>query len=132
MATDLERDLSDLLEVASFAPPEAFAERALISDGSVHAAAAADPEAWWLEQANELLDWFTPPTQSLDDHNPPFYTWFADGKLNASVNCLDRHVDAGRGDRVALHWHGETRRRNNKISPPKKYQSQKMKPGLIK
>ena len=43
----------------------------------------------------------------LDDSNPPFYKWFADGKLNASYNCLDRHVEAGNGDRVAFHWHGE-------------------------
>jgi acetyl-CoA synthetase len=107
MATDLERELTDLLEVDSFPPPAAFAERALIGDGSVHEAAAADPSAWWLEQATGLLNWFSPPTQSLDDSNPPFYKWFADGTLNASVNCLDRHVQAGNGDRVALHWHGE-------------------------
>ena len=43
----------------------------------------------------------------LDDSNPPFYKWFADGELNVSYNCLDRHVEAGRGDRVAYHWHGE-------------------------
>jgi acetyl-CoA synthetase len=107
MATDLERELTDLLEVDSFPPPAAFAERALIGDGSVHEAAAADPSGWWLEQATGLLNWFSPPTQSLDDSNPPFYKWFADGTLNASVNCLDRHVQAGNGDRVALHWHGE-------------------------
>ena len=49
----------------------------------------------------------TPFSQVLDDSNPPFYTWFADGTLNASYNCLDRHVNAGHGDRVAFHWHGE-------------------------
>ena len=43
----------------------------------------------------------------LDDSNPPFYKWFEGGKLNASYNCLDRHVEAGNGDRVAFHWHGE-------------------------
>ena len=43
----------------------------------------------------------------LDDANPPFYRWFTDGRINASYNCLDRHVEAGRGDRVAFHWHGE-------------------------
>ncbi len=43
----------------------------------------------------------------LDDSNPPFYNWFADGRLNASANCLDRHVEAGHGDRVAYHWRGE-------------------------
>jgi acetyl-CoA synthetase len=107
MATDLEHELAELMEVDSFPPPPGFAEAARIRDRSVHEAAAADPAAWWLEQATDLLDWFTEPTQSLDDANPPFYRWFADGTLNASVNCLDRHVDAGNGDRVALHWHGE-------------------------
>ena len=47
------------------------------------------------------------PTQILDESNAPFYKWFADGKLNASHNCLDRHVEAGNGDRVAFHWRGE-------------------------
>ncbi len=47
------------------------------------------------------------PTEGLDDSNPPFYKWFTDGKLNASYNCLDRHVEAGLGDRVAYHWRGE-------------------------
>ena len=47
------------------------------------------------------------PTEALDESQPPFYKWFADGRLNASANCLDRHVEAGRGDRVAYHWRGE-------------------------
>jgi len=59
------------------------------------------------DQPLELLDWNTEPTQSLDGSNPPFYKWFEDGKLNASYNCLDRHIEAGRGDRVAFHWRGE-------------------------
>ena len=46
-------------------------------------------------------------TESLDDSNPPFYKWFTGGKTNASYNCLDRHVEAGNGDRVAFHWRGE-------------------------
>ena len=45
--------------------------------------------------------------EALDDSDPPFYKWFADGKINASYNCLDRHVEAGNGDRVAFHWRGE-------------------------
>ena len=60
-----------------------------------------------MRQATELLDWIEEPSQGLDDSNPPFYTWFADGRLNASANCLDRHVEAGLGDRVAYHWRGE-------------------------
>ena len=59
-----------------------------------------------MRQANEL-HWFKEPSETLDDSNPPFYKWFADGKINASYNCLDRHVEAGNGDRVAFHWRGE-------------------------
>ena len=69
--------------------------------------AGRDPQAWWHKQATELIDWFEEPTETLDDSDPPFYKWFADGKLNASHNCLDRHVEAGNGDRVAFHWRGE-------------------------
>jgi acetyl-CoA synthetase len=89
-----------------FEPPPAFRERAVIADDGVHREAAQDPVAWWGRQALEL-DWQREPTETLDDSDPPFYRWFADGTLNASVNCLDRHVAAGRGDRVAFHWRGE-------------------------
>jgi acetyl-CoA synthetase len=105
--TDLEQELSALLEVERFEPPAEFREQALWSDPAVYEEAAKDPEAWWLRQASELLDWIEPPSQGLDESNPPFYKWFADGKLNASANCLDRHVEAGRGERVAYHWRGE-------------------------
>jgi acetyl-CoA synthetase len=103
----LEQDLQALLEVERFEPPAEFRERALLSDPAVYEQAAADPEAWWMRQATELLDWVEAPTEGLDDSNPPFYEWFADGRLNASANCLDRHVEAGLGDRVAYHWRGE-------------------------
>jgi acetyl-CoA synthetase len=102
----LARRLEELLEVESFPPPEAFARDALLNDPEVYERAAADPLAWWAEQAR-ALDWMKEPTETLDDSTPPFYKWFADGKLNASQNALDRHVEAGHGDRVALHWHGE-------------------------
>jgi acetyl-CoA synthetase len=105
--TSLERELSELLEVERFEPPAEFTANALLSDPAVYEEAAADPEAWWKRQATELLDWIEVPTRGLDDSNPPFYEWFADGKLNASANCLDRHVAAGLGDRVAYHWRGE-------------------------
>src|ERR1700730_14613993 len=55
----------------------------------------------------QRLDWDPPFSEVLDDTNPPFYRWFADGTLNVSHNCLDRHVRAGHGDRVAFHWYGE-------------------------
>jgi acetyl-CoA synthetase len=105
--TDLERELSDLLEVDRFEPSDAFRKAALWSDLAIYEEAAADPEAWWKRQATELLDWDEAPSEGLDDSNPPFYRWFADGKINASHNCLDRHVEAGRGGRVAYHWRGE-------------------------
>jgi acetyl-CoA synthetase len=105
--TDLERELESMLEIEKFEPPEQFRERASWSDPEVYEEAAADPEGWWTAQAKELLDWETEPSQGLDDSNPPFYKWFADGRLNASYNCLDRHVEAGIGDRVAFHWRGE-------------------------
>jgi acetyl-CoA synthetase len=110
MATEegtLERELEDLLEQERFEPPEDFVNDALVTDLSMHEEAEKDPAAWWLKQATELLDWAEEPTQALDDSNPPFFKWFSDGKLNVSYNCLDRHVDAGNGDRVAFHWRGE-------------------------
>jgi acetyl-CoA synthetase len=105
--TSLERELTELLEVERFEPPEEFRRRALLADSAVYEEAAADPPAWWLRQATELLEWSREPTESLDESNPPFYRWFADGELNVSANCLDRHVAAGLGDRVAYHWRGE-------------------------
>ena len=106
-ADQLERELAGLLEVEKFPPPDAFRERALVDDWSMHEAATRDFERFWADQATGLLDWFTDPKQALNDSNPPFYKWFEDGKLNASYNCLDRHVDAGNGDKVAFHWRGE-------------------------
>jgi acetyl-CoA synthetase len=103
----LERELAELLEVEKFPPPEEFRERALVKDWALHEEAERDFEAFWAKQAGELLDWFTEPQETLNDSNPPFYKWFDDGKLNASYNCLDRHVEAGNGGRVAFHWRGE-------------------------
>ena len=68
---------------------------------------AADREAFWAQQARDLITWHTPFTEVLDWSNPPFAKWFGDGKLNVAYNCLDRHVEAGNGDRVALLWEGE-------------------------
>jgi len=103
----LEQELSALLEVERFDPPEGFRKEALWSDPAVYEEAEKDPQAWWLRQATELVDWIEEPTQGLNDSDPPFYKWFEGGKLNVSANCLDRHVEAGNGDRVAFHWHGE-------------------------
>jgi acetyl-CoA synthetase len=102
----LDHVLAELLEVEHFDPPAEFRERALLNDAEIYDRAARDPQAWWAEQA-EQLHWFKRWDTVLDDSNPPFYEWFAGGTLNASYNCLDRHVEAGRGERVAFHWRGE-------------------------
>src|SRR3954451_12495093 len=111
MATEtgenLERELESLLEVEKFDPPDSFREKALWNDPKVYEEAEADWQGWWARQAEELLDWASPWDTVLDDSDPPFYKWFTGGTLNASHNCLDRHVEAGLGDRVAFHWRGE-------------------------
>src|ERR687891_2216115 len=105
-AEQLERELDELLDKELFEPPAEFREKALISDESVYEEAASDPEAWWAKQA-EALDWAEPWDTVLYEAEAPFYKWFVGGKLNASAQALDRHVEAGRGDRVAFHWRGE-------------------------
>jgi acetyl-CoA synthetase len=102
----LGRELAELLEVERFAPSPEFREQALLKDPAIYEQAADDPQGWWARQA-EQLDWFRAWDTVLDDSNPPFYKWFVGGTLNASFNCLDRHVEAGIGDRVAFHWRGE-------------------------
>ncbi|MTD17045.1 acetate--CoA ligase [Nakamurella sp. YIM 132087] len=94
-----------LVEDRTFAPPEALAAHANVSE-EAYARAEADPEAFWAEQARRL-QWETPFTQVLDFSDAPHATWFADGTLNVAVNCADRHVAAGNGDKVAIHWEGE-------------------------
>ena len=100
--------LDELLDVERFPPPPGFAEHALLRDPGIYEWAASDPVAFWADQARQLLDWQTPFETTLDDSDPPFYRWFTDGQLNVCANCVDRHVEAGRGDRVAFHWRGET------------------------
>ncbi len=98
--------LDDLLqEDRRFPPPEEFAARAVMSDPGVYDRAAADPEGFWSEWAARL-DWFR-PWDSVLEWKPPFAKWFVGGKLNVSYNCLDRHLERGRGDRAALIWEGE-------------------------
>jgi acetyl-CoA synthetase len=99
--------LEELLQSDKFPPPAEFAGRAKVRDPAIFDQAAVDPAAWWARQARERLHWDTPFSSVLDDSNAPFYTWFADGTINASYNCLDRHVLAGQGDRVAFCWRGE-------------------------
>ncbi len=94
-----------LQEHRQFEPPAAFRAAATLTDRGIYERAAADPEAYWAEQAR-TLEWITPFTRTLD-WTPPHATWFADGTLNASVNCVDRHVRAGRRNKAALVFEGE-------------------------
>jgi acetyl-CoA synthetase len=102
MSQALENLLS---EERTFPPSEEFTAAANAKPG-IYEEATADYLAFWKKQALERITWFSEPTQVLDDSNPPFYKWFADGELNLSYNCLDRHL-AEHGDQVAYHWIGE-------------------------
>lgn len=98
--------LANLLkEERRFAPPADLAANANVT-AAAYEQAAADRLGFWAEQAKRL-SWETAPTQTLDWSNAPFAKWFADGKLNVAYNCVDRHVENGLGDRVALHFEGE-------------------------
>ncbi|MFE2313874.1 acetate--CoA ligase [Streptomyces sp. NPDC059441] len=89
----------------TFDPPADLAAGANLK-ADAYERAAKDRLAFWAEQA-ERISWAEPFTEVLDWTNPPFARWFVDGKINASYNCVDRHVEAGHGDRVALHFVGE-------------------------
>jgi acetyl-CoA synthetase len=100
-----EEGLSALLhETRTFPPSAEFAKQANAQPG-ISAEAEADPLAFWASQAKRLT-WDTPWTEVLE-WNLPFAKWFVGGKLNVAVNCVDRHVAAGLGGRVAFHWEGE-------------------------
>ena len=94
-----------LQEHRKFEPDAAFRAAAIVSSPDIYAKAAADPEAYWAEQA-ATLEWSTPWTQVLD-WKPPHARWFLNGKLNASVNCLDRHIRTARRNKAALVFEGE-------------------------
>ena len=100
-----------LAEQEAFEPGDDFVEQANVSEESIYEEFEENwPECW--TRAADLLDWDEEYTQVLDDSEEPFYEWFADGTLNASYNCIDRHVEAGNKNRVAIKWegeHGETR-----------------------
>jgi acetyl-CoA synthetase len=93
-------------EDRTFPPPEDFAAHALVTDRSLYEEADRDPEGFWARQARELVTWFD-DFETVCEWNLPFAKWFVGGTLNIAYNCLDRHVEAGRGDRVAYHWEGE-------------------------
>ncbi len=93
-------------EDRSFPPSPEFVANAVVSDRSLYDEAEADVEAFWARQARELLTWSKDFTTVLE-WDLPFAKWFPDGELNVAYNCLDRHVEAGGGDKVAFHWEGE-------------------------
>ncbi len=92
-------------ERRTFPPPAVFRRAALVQDAAVYERASRDREAYWAEWARQL-EWIRPWDRVLE-WRPPHAQWFLGGRLNASVNCLDRHVRGGRADRVALIWEGE-------------------------
>jgi acetyl-CoA synthetase len=88
-----------------FDPPAEFAAASQWNDPSIYQRAEADPEAWWAGWAERLL--WREPWQSVLEWDAPHAKWFSGGRLNVSENCLDRHVAAGRGEKIAYHWVGE-------------------------
>jgi acetyl-CoA synthetase len=94
-----------LLEQRTFRPDPAFSAQANAGP-DLYVRAEEDPERFWADLARERLTWSEPFHRTLD-WDPPFARWFEDGKLNVSENCVDRHVAAGLGDKVAYHWVGE-------------------------
>ena len=93
-------------EQRTFPPSDAFKKDALVRDTKLYDEAATDYESFWARQASELLSW-DKTFDSVLEWDLPYSKWFLGGKLNVSFNCLDRHVIAGKGDKVAFHFEGE-------------------------
>jgi acetyl-CoA synthetase len=106
MSQQVSAEIEALLkEDRSFAPTDEFRSRAAVRDPGIYAKAANDPEAFWASMAREL-EWIKPFSKVLE-WNPPDAKWFADGTLNVSANCLDRHVRTSRRNKAAFIWEGE-------------------------
>ncbi len=95
-----------LLEQRKFPPSSAFASNALVSNNALYDEAKKDYQAFWARQAKDLVSW-AKPWDTVCEWDLPYAKWFNGGQLNVSYNCLDRHVEAGRGDKVAIHFEGE-------------------------
>ena len=95
-----------MTELSTYAPPPAVMQAAHVSGMAAYdklcAEAEADYEGYWARLAREFVTWKTPFTKVLDESNAPFFKWFEDGMLNVSYNCLDKQVEAGLGDKVAI------------------------------
>ena len=106
MANELNAIDALSYEQRKFPPSPEFKASAIVSDQSLYEEGERDFEAYWARHARELVSWSQPFTKTLE-WDPPYAEWFSDGTLNVSYNCLDRHVLAGRGDKVAFYWEGE-------------------------
>ncbi len=95
-----------LAEGRTFPPSGSFKKDALVVDAEIYDEANVDYQGFWARQAGDLLDWYE-EWDTILDWDLPFAKWFVGGKLNASYNCLDRHIESGHGDQVAYHWEGE-------------------------
>jgi acetyl-CoA synthetase len=105
-ATD-SPNISDLLwEQRKFPPSAAFQAGALVTGADLYDAARKDHEAFWAAQASEVVSW-DKPWNTICEWKSPYSKWFIGGELNVAYNCLDRHVEAGNGSKVAIHWEGE-------------------------
>jgi acetyl-CoA synthetase len=93
-------------EMRKFPPSTQFVAAAATNDQSLYEEAQRDHEGFWARQARELISWDKPWT-TVCEWDLPYAEWFVGGQLNVSFNCLDRHVLAGNGDKVALYWEGE-------------------------
>ena len=93
-------------ENRTFPPSAAFKKHALVVDTAMYDDGAQDYEAFWAAQAEDLLDW-SKPWDKICEWELPYAKWFTGGQLNVSHNCIDRHVLAGKGDKVAIYWEGE-------------------------
>jgi acetyl-CoA synthetase len=99
--------IDDLLaEQRKFIPPAEFVAQSHVAGTFLYEEAAQDDEGFWARQAADLVTWDTEWDQ-ICEWNLPYAKWFLGGRLNVSFNCLDRHVLAGHGDKVAIHWEGE-------------------------
>jgi len=108
MADADNHDTIDALqwEQRKFPPSEAFKKNTLVAGTHLYEEADRDYEAFWARQASELVEW-SRPWDTICEWNLPFSKWFVGGQTNVSYNCLDRHVLAGKGDKVAFHFEGE-------------------------